>query len=121
MKCTNADDCPEIKRKMYLLQKMIISHEGWDRANPAPKGGNRHWEEIDNLWIALGHCQWFWKKKDCDNCPPPPGFLDWVKKSLTPQQNQSYDPKTERWIPDQPGTSPGGPIPSLGPRFLPIP
>ncbi|TFY97100.1 Ig-like domain repeat protein [Ramlibacter humi] len=119
--CTNADDCPEIKRKMNLLQKMITSHERWDRVNPRPRGGNRHAEEIADLWRAWGKCQALWQKKDCDNCPPPPSFLDWVKNKLTPQQNQSYDPKTERWIPDQSGASPGGPMPGLGPRFLPIP
>jgi RHS repeat-associated protein len=55
--CTPADSCEQILKKMWLLQQMIKSHEGWDRNVPPPRGGPRHAEEIAQLWRAYARCQ----------------------------------------------------------------
>lgn len=124
LKCTAVDDCPRLKQKIYLLEKMIRSHEGWDRANPKPKGGNRHEEEIDDLWRAYARCQEFLRKKDCDkkeNCPEEKKtFMDWLKEQLGPQTQ--YDHIEERMVPvPRNGTAAGGPVPGGGPGFVFIP
>jgi RHS repeat-associated protein len=54
--CTKNNSCQEILNKIYLLEKMIKSHQGWDFNLPKPRGGNRHAKEIAELWTALGKC-----------------------------------------------------------------
>ncbi|MGR4877799.1 RHS repeat domain-containing protein [Pseudoxanthomonas sp. LARHCG66] len=70
-KCYRTDTCPMLKAKMHEFQRMITSHEGWDRANPAPRGGNRHAEEIGQLWTGYANCEEIYRSKNCDNCPTP--------------------------------------------------
>jgi len=55
--CTQNDTYQQIQGKMYILERMINSHQGWDWNMPSPRGGNRHTEEISNLWRAYAKCQ----------------------------------------------------------------
>lgn len=63
--CTGLDSCREILGKVWLLTKMIASHQGWDWHNAPPRGGGRHAEEIANFWRALANCQDLYLKKGC--------------------------------------------------------
>jgi len=67
--CKYDDTCPAIRGKMWIISRMINSHTGWDRKMPKPRGGNRHAEEIANLWNAFAKCQELLRKKcpECDN------------------------------------------------------
>lgn len=69
--CTKCDTCPEISAKMALLATMISTHMIWDFTMPAPRGGNRHTEDIANLWRAYSNCQSLFLSKNCGNNPPP--------------------------------------------------
>jgi RHS repeat-associated protein len=73
VRCTRFDACGGLRAKMYLLEKMINSHQGWDWNNPPPRGGNRHAVEIAELWNAYARCQDFYKRKNCDggDCEKP--------------------------------------------------
>jgi hypothetical protein len=48
---------------MFVLMRMIESHEGWDRHVPSPGGGGRHHIEIGQLWEAYARCQYLYEKK----------------------------------------------------------
>jgi len=52
LRCNKGDSCPVLEGKMFILMRMITSHEGWDRYAPAGRGGNRHVIEIADLWGA---------------------------------------------------------------------
>ena len=65
-KCRRTDKCPQIKGKIWILEKMIKSHSGWDNINPPPKGGGRHKTEIGDLWIQLNNCRVQYALKKCD-------------------------------------------------------
>jgi RHS repeat-associated protein len=69
LKCTDDDSCPALSGKMWVLNRMITSHQLWDWLNPAPRGGGRHSKEIADLWRAYARCQSLHKLK-CENCPP---------------------------------------------------
>lgn len=56
---------------MNQLLRMISSHTGWDHRLPKPRGGNRHADEIRDLWRAYGNCQAIHNRKCKENCPPP--------------------------------------------------
>lgn len=58
-KCRPSDDCATLNAKIWVLEKMIHSHSGWDRKVPAPRGGSRHKIEIDQLWRQLSECQYY--------------------------------------------------------------
>jgi len=60
--CTINDDCETIYAKMYLLERMIESHEGWDKSMPPPRGGDRHTEEIKQLYKQYANCLKLLKK-----------------------------------------------------------
>jgi RHS repeat-associated protein len=68
--CKPWDNCAALKGKLWVFNKMIKSHQGWDWRNPSPRGGGRHAEEISNLWRGYAKCQALYEKK-C-KCPPPP-------------------------------------------------
>jgi len=70
-KCTEDDSCPVIKGKTWILQRMIASHTGWDRMMSRPRGGNKHSQDIADLWKQLAECQALAaeKCKDCDKQP----------------------------------------------------
>jgi len=68
--CTEADSCALIQGKIWLLQRMIKSHEGWDRYMPAPRGGSRHATDIAQLYVQLANCQFMYAMK-C-GCTPDP-------------------------------------------------
>jgi uncharacterized protein RhaS with RHS repeats len=70
-KCLPTDDCSTIKGKMWILQRMIASHTGWDRTMPSPRGGNRHATDIAQLWTQYAECYdlSLEKCKDCDQRP----------------------------------------------------
>jgi hypothetical protein len=70
--CKRSDTCPQIEAKMSLLLRMIASHTGWDHKLPKPRGGNRHADEIADLWRAYGNCQQIHNFKCKSQCPPPP-------------------------------------------------
>ncbi|WKB56135.1 RHS repeat-associated core domain-containing protein [Eleftheria terrae] len=108
LKCTRADDCPRLKEKITLLERMIESHTGWDRHNDRPKGGNRHAEEIADLWNAIAKCQEFWRQKDCDNCQPKERtFGDWFRETFGRGAPDRYDPRLDRMVPAEPSNGPG--------------
>jgi len=74
--CRKGDSCATIKAKIWLLQRMIRSHEGWDRHRPSPRGGGRHATEIAQLWRQLAGCQNLYEEKcqtqnPCDQTPEP--------------------------------------------------
>jgi RHS repeat-associated protein len=71
--CTEGDSCQTIQAKIWLLQRMIQSHEGWDRIMPSPRGGGRHSDEIAALWKQVADCQALYIEK-CGGkeCPPEP-------------------------------------------------
>jgi len=69
--CTNADSCAAIQGKISILEKMIQSHTGWDRNNPAPRGGNRHTQEIADLWRAVANCISIYEAKCKQKVNPP--------------------------------------------------
>ena len=65
--CTQNDTCQQITGKMFVLERMINSHQGWDRHMPPPRGGGRHAGEISDLWRAFAKCQALFERK-CKNC-----------------------------------------------------
>jgi len=69
--CKSTDTCREIEGKMFLLDKMIKSHQGWDWSVPSPRGGGRHAEEIAGLWGAFAKCQALYARNNCSNKKPP--------------------------------------------------
>src|SRR6185437_11195140 len=69
LKCTDDDTCTMLSGKMWVLMRMINSHQMWDWLNPPPRGGRRHAKEIADLWRAYARCQSLHKQK-CENCPP---------------------------------------------------
>ena len=74
-KCRPSDKCPEIRGKLWLLGRMIASHQGWDWVMPKPRGGNRHKQEIADLWVQFAECTaLFYSKciKDCKEKPKLP-------------------------------------------------
>jgi RHS repeat-associated protein len=70
LKCTRDDGCAMLAGKMWVLMRMINSHQLWDWLNPPPRGGGRHAKEIADLWRAYANCQALHKKKCEGNCPP---------------------------------------------------
>jgi RHS repeat-associated protein len=70
LKCTGDDGCAMLKGKMWVLMRMINSHQMWDWINPPPRGGGRHAKEIADLWRAYANCQALHAKKCEGNCPP---------------------------------------------------
>jgi hypothetical protein len=46
-----------LREKMSELMKMIKSHQQWDWTHDAPRGGNRHAQEISDFWRAYANCQ----------------------------------------------------------------
>jgi RHS repeat-associated protein len=77
-KCLPSDDCWTIEGKMWILKRTIDSHTGWDRTMPRPRGGNRHADEIAQLWTQYAECQELYEKKckDCDKKEGPgPDFV----------------------------------------------
>ena len=122
-KCTDADDCTAIKGKMWVLQRMIASHSGWDQAMPRPRGGNKHAQDIADLWKQYAECfeKYLAKCSDCDKKPKYPPVpipivgpllnkmadpaLDWLTEVID-QLKHIYPPK-----PTGPVVGPvGGPI-----------
>jgi len=56
---------------MWVIKRMIDSHQGWDWYNPAPMGGGRHAVEIADLWRAYARCQALYEEKCRKKCPAP--------------------------------------------------
>ncbi|GEM_PF-6641339 len=99
-KCLNSDDCPQIKGKIWVLDRMLMSHQGWDQHMPSPRGGGRHVEEIAQLWVQLAECQSLYEKKGCDK-----------KCSSEPKESPSLKPKLQFrkplwWLPLLPFLTP---------------
>jgi uncharacterized protein RhaS with RHS repeats len=124
LRCTNADTCPQIEGKMQQISRMIDSHEGWDRKNPAPRGGGRHAEEIANLWNAYARCQAIWEKK-CKNCDPDDGnsFTKWWSSLTDPQSKQPTSAYNQLFPNSQKSggnsSSSGASAPAAQPVFVP--
>ncbi len=68
LRCDKDDTCSQLQGKMDQIQRMINSHQGWDRRNPSPRGGGRHANEIADLWRAYARCQSIYDRKNC-SCP----------------------------------------------------
>jgi RHS repeat-associated protein len=81
--CTNADSCPQILGKLQLLERIILSHAGWDRHVPSPRGGGRHAQEISDFERAWLNCLTIYQRK-CTICPPPPEILPISELEPTP-------------------------------------
>jgi len=45
---------------------------GWDFTCPRPRGGNRHWKEIEDFNRALANCWAIYNSKCLSEPPPPP-------------------------------------------------
>jgi RHS repeat-associated protein len=69
-KCKASDSCEQIKGKMWVLNRMINSHTGWDINVAPPNGGGRHSIEIADLWGAWSNCQALYQRKCGQNAPP---------------------------------------------------
>ncbi len=83
-KCTKDDTCPQLKAKMWIFQRMINSHQGWDNHLPPPRGGDRHKDEIGKLWRGWTRCQSLYYSKGCGGAPlfnPVPNPSENVKKN----------------------------------------
>ena len=70
-KCLPTDDCSTLAGKMWILTRMINSHQGWDRNVPRPRGGNRHAPEIAQLWVQYAECYDLYLQKCQTSCPRP--------------------------------------------------
>jgi len=76
-KCLDTDTCQVIQGKVWILERMIDSHEGWDSHMPAPRGGDRHSRpspgnpmgEIGQLYKQWFDCFDLYKEKCKDNKP----------------------------------------------------
>jgi len=66
IKCLPCDSCGVLLGKMFLFQKTIKSHTGWDRNVAKPNGGNRHVDEIADFWRGYAKCQSIYLRK-CKN------------------------------------------------------
>jgi RHS repeat-associated protein len=62
-KCTSVTLCPKMKNNIWIIEKMLMSHIGWDYSMPAPRGGNRHAQEIQELFNALKKCEDQYQKR----------------------------------------------------------
>jgi len=64
-RCRDGDSCPLLRGKLFVLNRMINSHMGFDRY----LGYGRHSQEIADLKRAASRCQ---RRiaKNCSNCPP---------------------------------------------------
>jgi RHS repeat-associated protein len=125
LRCTQADSCPQIKGKMWVLERLIRSHQGWDWNNPPPQGGGRHATEIVQLWRAYARCQTIWERK-CVDCPPEEsGFSKWWRSLTDPRPKPAPDPAEEllgQSSRHQSSGVPGGaagPFPTLPLRVFP--
>jgi RHS repeat-associated protein len=71
-KCRMGDTCSTLKGKIWLLDRMLSSHTGWDQNVPSPRGGGRHAIEIAELWTQKAQCEAIYevscKKHSCDSC-----------------------------------------------------
>ncbi|HYJ85634.1 MAG TPA: RHS repeat-associated core domain-containing protein, partial [Pyrinomonadaceae bacterium] len=109
--CTSGDSCPSLQGKMAVLMRMILSHEGWDRHVPKPRGGNRHAGEIADLWRAYARCQALYaakcpeKKPDCPVPDPAPAPAPAPSASPLPGPVPQPHPYP---VGKGPGGSPGG-------------
>ena len=100
--CTNSDSCQSLRGKIWIYNRMIASHEGWDRHVPKPHGGNRHHkDEIPDLYRGLANCMQIYarkcqpkkdqsKKNKCDKKDPPP------QPEEQPQQEDKPDPQPQQ-------------------------
>ncbi|GLQ90970.1 hypothetical protein GCM10007898_45460 [Dyella flagellata] len=74
LKCYFDDSCMVLNGKMWVLMRMINSHQMWDWINPPPRGGSRHADEISKLWRGYANCQEIYRKK-CEGCDQNGGRL----------------------------------------------
>jgi RHS repeat-associated protein len=70
--CKKSDSCAAIKAKIWILERMLYSHIGWDLLVAAPRGGDRHAKEIADLFRALSNCEKINKNNCDDDCGKPP-------------------------------------------------
>jgi RHS repeat-associated protein len=85
--CRNTDSCEAIRGKMWVIQRMINSHTGWDRHVPPPRGGNRHAVEIGEVWAAWANCQAIYER-NCNKPAPPFMPIPVPVPVHQPQKNQ---------------------------------
>jgi hypothetical protein len=85
--CNPEDSCALIKGKIWIIERMLYSHIGWDFIMPDPRGGLRHAKEISDPFNALANREKL-KERNCNDvdCPkkqpnppqsPVPGMLPW--------------------------------------------
>ena len=80
-KCRPTDSCGQMLGKLWVLGRMIVSHQGWDGQCPPPHGGGRHATEIRDLWTQYADCQAMAITKCAQACrnirlPVFPVFID---------------------------------------------
>jgi RHS repeat-associated protein len=64
VRCTPADSCPELQRKISTLSDMIRAHRNWDKKRKT----NRHADEIADLTRAIYKCVELYDRKNCKAC-----------------------------------------------------
>jgi RHS repeat-associated protein len=64
VRCTPADECPELQRKISTLSDMIRAHRNWDKKRKT----NRHADEIADLTRAILRCTDYYNSKNCKAC-----------------------------------------------------
>jgi RHS repeat-associated protein len=55
-KCILGEPCEKMAGKIWILNKMICSHQKWDWTMPKPRGGNRHQDEMGPFWKQIAEC-----------------------------------------------------------------
>jgi uncharacterized protein RhaS with RHS repeats len=125
-RCTWVDSCPELEGKMFILRRMINSHQGWDWNNPPPRGGNRHAQEIADLWRAYARCFSIYFAKCTGNCPfsgPSPSPSPAPAPSPAPSPSPGPNAASGGLGPATPGMPPvfpdTGPMPPMEGPMVP--
>jgi RHS repeat-associated protein len=68
-KCLPTDSCPRLIGKIWVLNRMLSSHLGWDRRMPPPRGGGRHAQDIRDLYVQLAECDALFQQKCMPKIP----------------------------------------------------
>jgi hypothetical protein len=57
------DDCATLRNKIYLNERRLKSHEGWDEHVPFPRGGGKHKKDIKQIMTELAACRALYEMK----------------------------------------------------------
>jgi len=112
IRCSDQDSCATLLGKIYLFEKAILSHEGWDANHP----GDAHAVEIGDFYRGLVRCYKIFERK-CKACPTTPLNSYAPAKSSQPAQGPPLSPT---W-PFKPPDFPILPLPIPVPVPIPVP